>query len=132
MSEDRHINFKLMRQYILDHQEGSAPQPAPGGLYSIQPRLTGAEKSKKYWRSLDELADTPEFRELVAREFPQAAEEWNDPFQRRTFLKLMGASLALAGLSGCAFQAPEKVVPNVKEAENTVPGKALFFATASS
>ncbi|HEX3280525.1 MAG TPA: TAT-variant-translocated molybdopterin oxidoreductase, partial [Pyrinomonadaceae bacterium] len=132
MSEDRHINFKLMRQYILDHQDGSVPPPAAGGLYSIQPRLTGAGKSKKYWRSLDELADTPEFRELVAREFPQAAEEWNDPFQRRTFLKLMGASLALAGLSGCAFQAPEKIVPYVNQPEEEVPGKALFFATASS
>jgi molybdopterin-containing oxidoreductase family iron-sulfur binding subunit len=132
MSEDRHINFKLMRQYILDHQDGSAPPPAAGGLYSIQPRATGAQKSKKYWRSLDELADTPEFRELVAREFPHAAEEWNDPFERRTFLKLMGASLALAGLSGCAFQAPEKIVPYVTQPEEEVPGKALFFATASS
>jgi molybdopterin-containing oxidoreductase family iron-sulfur binding subunit len=132
MSEDRHINFKLMRQYILDHQDGSVPPPAAGGLYSIQPRATGAEKSKKYWRSLDELAETPEFRELVAREFPHAAEEWNDPFERRTFLKLMGASLALAGLSGCAFQAPEKIVPYVTQPEEEVPGKALFFATASS
>ncbi|HEX9628371.1 MAG TPA: TAT-variant-translocated molybdopterin oxidoreductase, partial [Pyrinomonadaceae bacterium] len=87
MSEDRHINFKLMRQYILDHQDGSAPKPAAGGLYSIQPLATGADKAKKYWRSLDELADAPEFREFVAREFPQQAEEWNDPFERRTFLK---------------------------------------------
>jgi len=132
MSEDRHINFKLMRQYILDHQDGSAPPPAAGGLYSIQPRATGVEKSKKYWRSLDELAETPEFRELVAREFPHAAEEWNDPFERRTFLKLMGASLALAGFSGCAFQPPEKIVPYVNQPEEEVPGKALFFATASS
>src|SRR6266446_3728519 len=132
MSEDRHINFKLMRQYILDHQDGSAPKPAAGGLYSIQPLVAGTEKSKKYWRSLEELADAPEFREFVAREFPQQAEEWNDPFERRTFLKLMGASLALAGLSGCAFQPPEKIVPYVKQPEEEVPGKALFFATASS
>ena len=132
MSEDRHINFKLMRQYILDHQDGSAPNPAAGGLYSIQPLATGADKSKKYWRSLDELADAPEFREFVAREFPQQAEEWSDPLERRTFLKLMGASLALAGLSGCAFQPPEKIVPYVKQPEEEVPGKALFFATASS
>src|SRR6266550_1909886 len=132
MSEDRHINFKLMRQYILDHQDGSAPQPAAGGLYSIQPRATGAEKSKKYWRSLDELAETAEFRELVAREFPQAAEEWNDPFERRTFLKLMGASLALAGLSGCVIQPPEKIVPYAKQPEEEIPGKGLYFATAFS
>jgi len=85
----------------------------------------------KYWRSLEELADAPEFREFVEREYPQQAEEWNDPFERRTFLKLMGASLALAGLSGCAFQPPEKIVPYVTQPEGT-PGKSLFYATASS
>ncbi|MGH9871663.1 MAG: TAT-variant-translocated molybdopterin oxidoreductase, partial [Pyrinomonadaceae bacterium] len=58
------------------------------------------KSGKSYWRSLEELADSPEFREFVEREYPQHAEEWNDPFERRTFLKLMGASLALAGLSG--------------------------------
>jgi MoCo/4Fe-4S cofactor protein with predicted Tat translocation signal len=66
-----------------------------------------------------------QFREFVAREFPQQAEEWNDPIERRTFIKLMGASLALAGLSGCVFQPPEKIVPYVKQPEDQVPGKAL-------
>ena len=116
MNEDRHINFKLMRERILAEQSGQDFR----------------KSGKSYWRSLEELADSPEFREFVEREYPQHAEEWNDPFERRTFLKLMGASLALAGLSGCAFQPAEKVVPNVKESENSVPGKALFFATASS
>ena len=91
----------------------------------------GRASGTKYWRSLEELADAPEFREFVEREYPQQAEEWNDPFERRTFLKLMGASLALAGLSGCAFQPPEKIVPYVTQPEGT-PGKSLFFATASS
>src|ERR1044072_4906782 len=86
---------------------------------------------KKYWRSLEELADTPVFREFVEREFPQQAEEWHSPVERRTFIKLMGASLALAGLSGCVFQPPEKIVPKVKQPEEYVPGKALFFATAA-
>ena len=75
--------------------------------------------AKKYWRSLEELADAPEFREFVAREYPQHAEEWDDPVERRTFLKLMGASLALAGLSGCVFQPPEKIVPYVKQPEDS-------------
>jgi molybdopterin-containing oxidoreductase family iron-sulfur binding subunit len=114
MSEsDRHINFKLMRDHILSLQDGET-------------KRTG----KKYWRSLEELADTPEFRELVAREFPQQAEGWNDPVERRTFLKIMGASLALAGLSGCVFQPPEKIVPFINQPESLVPGKPLFFATA--
>ncbi|HEU0251775.1 MAG TPA: TAT-variant-translocated molybdopterin oxidoreductase [Pyrinomonadaceae bacterium] len=111
---DRHINFKLMRDHILSLQDSETPR-------------TG----KKYWRSLEELADTPVFKEFVAREFPQQAEGWNDPFERRTFLKLMGASLALAGLSGCVFQPPEKIVPYVNQPEDQVPGKALFFATAA-
>src|SRR5690349_21979449 len=111
---DRHINFKLMRDHILSLQEKDE-----------------ARGSKKFWRSLEELADTPVFREFVAREFPQQAEEWNDPIERRTFIKLMGASLALAGLSGCVFQPPEKIVPNVKQPEEHVPGKALFYATAA-
>jgi molybdopterin-containing oxidoreductase family iron-sulfur binding subunit len=116
MSEDRHINFKLMRERILAQQNGEDIR-SPG---------------KSYWRSLEELADAPEFREFVAREYPQHAEEWNDPVERRTFLKLMGASLALAGISGCVFQNPEKIVPNIKQPEDMVPGKALFYATASS
>ncbi|HSS21861.1 MAG TPA: TAT-variant-translocated molybdopterin oxidoreductase [Pyrinomonadaceae bacterium] len=116
MSEDRHINFKLMRERILAEQNGQDV----------------SNRGKKFWRSLEELSDSPEFREFVEREYPQHAEEWNDPFERRTFLKLMGASMALAGLSGCVFQPAEKIVPNVKQAEDSVPGKALFFATAST
>src|SRR6266849_5609410 len=112
---DRHINFQLMRDHILSLQDG-------------EERRTG----KKYWRSLDELADSQAFREFVSREYPQQAEEWNDPIERRTFIKLMGASLALAGLSGCVFQPPEKIVPYVKQPEEEVPGKALFFATAAT
>ena len=103
-----------MRDHILALQDAEQPR---GG--------------KKYWRSLEELADTPQFREFVAREFPQQAEGWNDPLERRTFLKLMGASLALAGLSGCVFQPPEKIVPYVKQPEEQVPGKSLFYATAA-
>jgi len=126
MSEDRHINFKLMRERVLAEQDGGRQDAcAPNDS-------TRASSGKKFWRSLEELADAPEFREFVAREYPQHAEEWNDPVERRTFLKLMGASLALAGLSGCAFQPAEKIVPNVKQPEDSIPGKALFFATAFS
>jgi MoCo/4Fe-4S cofactor protein with predicted Tat translocation signal len=103
-----------MRDHILSLQDDETPR---GG--------------KKYWRSLDELADSPVFREFVAREFPQQAEGFHSPVERRTFIKLMGASLALAGLSGCVFQPPEKIVPNVTQPEEQVPGKSLFFATAA-
>ena len=53
----------------------------------------------RYWRSVGELSDTPEFRALMDREFPQAASEWDDGVSRRNFIKLMGASIALAGLT---------------------------------
>ncbi len=135
MSEDRHINFKLMRERVLAEQYQSEPPALAGGLHVDKyppANAGGSDKSRKFWRSLEELADAPEFREFVEREYPQHAEEWHDPVERRTFLKLMGASLALAGLSGCVFQPAEKIVPNIRQPEDSVPGKALFFATASS
>src|SRR5207249_726338 len=131
MNNDRHINFRLLRDRVL-----SVP-PALAGGSSTDPSADAdgtdlTASPKRYWRSLDELADSPIFEEFVRREFPQQAEEWNDPVERRTFLKLMGASLALAGLSGCVIQPPEKVIPYVKQPEEEVPGKGLFFATAYS
>ncbi len=83
-----------------------------------------------YWRSLSELADTPQFREYLHREFPEQASEWNDPKGRREFLKLMSASLALAGVGACTKQPVENIVPYVRQPEDLVPGKPLFFATA--
>ena len=134
MSNERHINFKLLSQYVLDQQEVSvSPASAGGSQGNHSPDNAGdTDKSKKFWRSVEELADAPEFREFVEREYPQHAENWDDPVERRTFLKLMGASLALAGLSGCVFQPSEKIVPYVKQPELGTPGKALFFATALS
>src|SRR5436309_951566 len=139
MNEDRHINFKLMRDRIL------AMESSDLGVTNADLRLNSEElinpqsairnpqsNGKTYWRSLEELIDAPEFREFVQREFPQQAEEWDDPVERRTFLKLMGASLALAGLSGCVIQPPEKVIPYVKQPEEETPGKGLYFATAFS
>src|SRR2546421_9918844 len=129
MSKDRHINFKLLRDRIL-----SGPPAVAGGSRSSedQPPATAGGSDKTYWRSLEELADSPILEEFIRHEFPQHAEEWNDPVERRTFLKLMGASLALAGLSGCVIQPPEKIVPYVKQPEEETPGKGLYFATAFS
>src|SRR6187397_2366424 len=89
-----------------------------------------ATRGREYWRSLESLAETPEFKEFLHREFPQNASEWLDPVGRRGFLKLMGASLALAGVSACTRQPAEELVPYVRQPEEIVPGKALFYATA--
>jgi len=90
-----------------------------------------ASSGPLYWRSLDELAETPEFQEFLHREFPEGADDLSDPAGRRDFLKVMGASLALAGLtSACTRQPDEKIVPYVKAPEEFVPGRPLFYATA--
>jgi molybdopterin-containing oxidoreductase family iron-sulfur binding subunit len=98
-------------------------------LADIRSRLSGLE-GRTYWRSLEELADTQEFREYVHREFPAQASEFSDPAGRRQFLKLMGASIALAGVSACTRQPEERIVPYVRQPEEIVPGRPLFYATA--
>ncbi|MES1260842.1 MAG: TAT-variant-translocated molybdopterin oxidoreductase, partial [Acidobacteriota bacterium] len=98
-------------------------------LEVIQNRLEQA-KGPSYWRSLDELFSTDGFQDYLQREFPRQATEWLDDDGRRNFLKIMGASLALAGLSACTKQPEEFVMPYVVEPEKLVAGKPLFYATA--
>src|SRR5574341_1402813 len=106
-------------------------QGGPGqlDLAAIRERLAGA-RGKLYWRSLEELAESEAFQEFLHREFPRHASEWVDPVTRREFLRVMGASLALAGLGACTRQPDEKIVPYVRAPEEIVPGRPLFFATA--
>jgi len=96
---------------------------------AIRSRLASAE-GRLYWRSIGELTDSPEFREYLHREFPEQASEWNDPKGRREFLKLMSASLALAGVGACTRQPEEQIVPYVRQPEEIVPGRPLFFASS--
>src|SRR5256885_15605104 len=66
-------------------------------MKTIPPACAEPELGRKYWRSLDQLAQTPEFRQWLEREFPQGASEWTDPVSRRHFVKIMSASFLLAG-----------------------------------
>ncbi|MCU1288946.1 MAG: molybdopterin oxidoreductase, iron-sulfur binding subunit [Acidobacteria bacterium] len=91
-----------------------------------------AQSGKQYWRSVEEYVDAPEFAEFVKSEYPSQADQWDNSLSRRNFIKVMGASLALAGLSGCVIQPSEKIVPYVRQNEELLPGKPLFFATAMS
>ncbi len=84
---------------------------------------------KQYWRTLEELAGDPHFEDLMHREFPRHASEWDDAVDRRNFLKLMGASLALAGLAGCGRPDIDRIVPYVKQPDGVVLGKPNFYAT---
>ena len=87
---------------------------------------------RTYWRSLGEYAQTPDFEEWLHREFPAGAAEWEqDPLSRRNFLRLMGASLALAGLGLSGCRRPEAhLVPFTQSPEWLVSGKTMSFATA--
>ena len=89
----------------------------------------------EYWRSLEELAASEDFKDALHREFPKGASEWVDSVSRRGFLKVMGASLGLAGLTattGCVRLPLEPIVPYVRQPENVVPGRPMYYATAST
>ena len=95
-----------------------------------------AEKTgPEYWRSLEELAGSEEFKDALHREFPKGASEWVDSVSRRGFLKVMGASLGLAGLTsatGCVRLPLEPIVPYVRQPEGVIPGRPMYYATAST
>jgi MoCo/4Fe-4S cofactor protein with predicted Tat translocation signal len=110
-------------------QERTARRPL--SIEAVRADLTG-KSGAHYWRSLNELSNKPEFDELMEREFPSGAPASWTAVSRRNFLRLMGASLALAGLAGCAKQPEERIVPYVKQPEDIVPGQPLFFASAHS
>jgi len=103
----------------------------PAGLLGIGQQSAGG---REYWRSLEELAGTEAFKDLIGNHLPRHAAAFTSAMDRREFLTLMGASLALAGISGCLSPAPappdEKIVPYVNQPEALVPGKPLYFATA--
>jgi molybdopterin-containing oxidoreductase family iron-sulfur binding subunit len=83
----------------------------------------------RFWKSLEEWSHSPDFLPYLHREFPEFASEWDDGISRRRFLKLMAASLALAGLTACSRQPQEKIVPYVRRPEEIIPGRPLYYAT---
>jgi molybdopterin-containing oxidoreductase family iron-sulfur binding subunit len=98
-------------------------------LAGVRRRLDGVS-GRRDWKSLVELAESPGVLEFLHREFPEQASVFEDAKGRREFLTLMGASLALAGLTGCTKQPPEKILPYVQQPEGLVLGRPLFYATA--
>jgi len=113
-----------------EHHEEICPGKKNGlTLDEAKSRLAEA-KGPEFWRSLEELAGSPEWQEMMHREFPKGASEWLDSVSRRGFLKLMGASLAMAGMTACTKQPLEPIVPYVRQPEELVPGRPMFYATA--
>ena len=123
----------------MEEQDGRAPRetkredvcPSQKGkldLDNLRDQINDAnEKSgPEYWRSLEELAGSPAFQEALHREFPKGASEWVDSVSRRGFLKVMGASMALAGMTGCVRLPLEPIVPYVRQPEDVIPGRPSF------
>ena len=110
----------------------TAIRPAKLTLAEVRERLDG-KTGRRFWKNLDELAETPAFQELMQEEFPRqssAVSEWIDPVSRRGFLKVMGASMALAGMAGCTKQPDEPIYPYIRQPEDLILGVPMFFATA--
>jgi len=97
-------------------------------LTDVRERLRGAA-GPQYWRMLDEIAATPEFEAMLHREFPNQASEMRDPVSRRNFIKLMGSSLAVAGMTACSRMTADTIVPYSLQPAELQPGVPLFFAT---
>jgi MoCo/4Fe-4S cofactor protein with predicted Tat translocation signal len=114
----------------------SAHEPrGPLELATVRARLSaahaGGEGGRGFWRSLEELAESEQFKDFLFREFPRHASEWvGGDVSRRRFLQVAGASLALGGLTACVRQPSEKIVPYVNQPEEVVLGNPLFFASA--
>jgi molybdopterin-containing oxidoreductase family iron-sulfur binding subunit len=91
--------------------------------------MSSLEPNLRYWRSFADLENSPEFLDTLADEFPEQAEQLADPLSRRRFFQLMGASLALAGISGCRWE-EDHVVPLSRRPDNYIPGVPAYFATS--
>jgi MoCo/4Fe-4S cofactor protein with predicted Tat translocation signal len=94
---------------------------------------SNAGAAPEFWRTTEEWAQTPEFQEMLTREFPDDIETWTDPVSRRKFLTLMSASIALAGLAGCSPRpaSQRKILPYSKQPEGLIPGVPNFYASTA-
>src|SRR5580700_4517288 len=133
MTNDEKINAGLVQ---IKKREDACPSKKLD-LNAVRAKIDqatahdAAEKTgPEYWRSLEELAATDAFKEALHREFPKGASEWVDSVSRRGFLKVMGASLGLAGMTGCVRLPLEPIVPYVRQPEEMIPGRPMFYATA--
>ncbi|HEY3989401.1 MAG TPA: TAT-variant-translocated molybdopterin oxidoreductase [Acidobacteriaceae bacterium] len=123
----------------MDTQDGMVAKDA--GLTVLEPMQTEAKQGMTLeaaraelaggtgWQGLDKVATQPGFDRRMEQEFPAHAGEWVDPVSRRGFMKLMGASMAMAGLAGCTKQPDEPIYPYVKAPEDLILGKPNYFAT---
>lgn len=89
-----------------------------------------SRSGRDWWRALDELMSDDTLRMSLAREFPAGAAEWSDGISRRSFVKLLGASMALAGLGACVREPSDRIMQYVHDPADMVPGNAVHYATS--
>ena len=118
---------------VLQPNQAEASSAAKQGMTLEAARAEldwhGGGGSGTGWQGLDKVATQPGFDRRMEQEFPAMASEWVDPVSRRGFMKLMGASLAMAGLAGCTKQPDEPIYPYVKAPEDLILGRPNYFAT---
>jgi molybdopterin-containing oxidoreductase family iron-sulfur binding subunit len=109
---------------------GNETSPSPKNPLDLAAlrKLAAEGKGKEIWRSFDDLADTDQFKEYLKEEFPRHSNAVLD-LSRRDFLKLLGASVAFAGLTACVPRINETVLPYVNPPEYLIPGRPLYFAS---
>lgn len=105
------------------------PSKRPVDVQVLREKLA-AGRGPAFWRTLDEAAESDELRDYVEQEFPGLSGQVPQGVDRRSLLKVMGASLAMAGAAACTKQPKELIVPYVRQPENVIPGLPLFYATA--
>ncbi|MGA8215342.1 MAG: TAT-variant-translocated molybdopterin oxidoreductase [Candidatus Sulfotelmatobacter sp.] len=126
MDEQTKTGLRKKQEDVCPNKKGKLD------LEAVRTQIEEATQKARpeYWRSLEELAGSPAFQEALHREFPKGASEWVDSVSRRGFLKVMGASMALAGMTGCVRLPVEPIVPYVRQPEDVIPGRPQFYATA--
>src|SRR5450759_4746480 len=112
----------------MDIDRKSAAQPDVD-ISALRKSASGGDPPR-FWRGIEELADTPEFRNHKENEFPHGASDPEAKLDRREIMKVMAASAAFAGLTGCTKLPTQKIIPYVRQPEEIIPGKPLFYATA--
>src|SRR4029077_13294295 len=125
--DDSHGSMHLHQGHEHDSHEGELPEDLtlrerPLDLAAVRAKLQ-SKSGPQYWRTIEELAGDPHFEDLLHREFPRQASEWDESVDRRGFLKLLGASMALAGRAGGGRPPEQHIVPYVKQPDGLILGK---------
>ena len=105
------------------------PRKRVTDIQSLREKLAAGE-GPQFWRTLEEAAESEELDDYITQEFPGLSGQIPQGVDRRNLLKVMAASLAMAGAAACTKQPKELIVPYVRQPENIIPGLPLFYATA--